>query len=155
MNGRMARRASIGAATTFAILSLQRDRPDLRGKPANLVRYPRTRDKAWLSLFDKHKGRIDEAFAFEAFTTPPLAAFPSCDVKFTTTELARSCKAGPCSVSAGKTWDPSPSEKKKYPTSATRLQRLGAPRRLPRRMNRPLPRSSIWWLFLKRKKKSK
>lgn len=90
--------------------------PDLRGKPANLVRYPRTRDKAWLSLFEKHKGRIDEAFAFEAFTTPPLAAFPSCDVKFTTSDLARKMQSwvlfGP---PLGKTWDPSPSEKKKYP----------------------------------------
>lgn len=90
--------------------------PDLRGKPANLVRYPRTRDKAWLSLFEKHKGRIDEAFAFEAFTTPPLAAFPSCDVKFTTADLARKMQSwalfGP---PLGKTWDPTPSEKKKYP----------------------------------------
>jgi Phospholipase B len=90
--------------------------PDLGGKPANLVRYPRTRDKAWLVLFDKHKGRIDEAFGFEAFTTPPLAAFPSCDVKFTTTDLARKLQSwalfGP---PLGQTWDPTPSEKKKYP----------------------------------------
>jgi hypothetical protein len=90
--------------------------PDLGGKPANLVRYPRQRDKAWLSLFERHKGHIDEAFAFAAFTTPPLAGFPSCDAKFTTAALAKNLESwalfGP---PLGKTWDATPKEKQKYP----------------------------------------
>jgi hypothetical protein len=90
--------------------------PDLGGKPANLVRHPRIRDKAWLALFDRHKGRIDEAFALAAFTTPPLAAFPSCDAKFTTAAMARNLETwalfGP---PTGKTWDATPKEKQKYP----------------------------------------
>ena len=52
--------------------------PDLAGKPANLVQFPKTRDKAWLALFGKHSGRVDEAFAFDAYSSAPLAAFPSC-----------------------------------------------------------------------------
>src|SRR5262245_3584299 len=90
--------------------------PDLGGKPANLVRYPRTRDKAWLNLFEKHRGKIDEAFGFVAFSTPPLAAFPSCDAKFTTADLAKRLESwalfGP---PLGKTWDSSPDDRKKYP----------------------------------------
>ncbi|HEV3121147.1 MAG TPA: hypothetical protein VGY53_04565, partial [Isosphaeraceae bacterium] len=45
------------------------------------------------------------------FTKPPLAAFSSCDAKFTTTDMARELKTfalfGP---PLGRTWDPSPSE---------------------------------------------
>jgi hypothetical protein len=90
--------------------------PDLAAKPANLVRHPRRRDKAWLALFEKNKGRIAEAFAFEAFSLPPLAAFPSCDAKFTTSVLAENLESwalfGP---PLGRTWDPSPADRKKYP----------------------------------------
>lgn len=89
---------------------------DLGGKPANLVRYPRTRDTAWLDFFERHNGRIDEAFAFDVFTTPPLAAFPSCDAKFTTAALAENLQSwalfGP---PMGRTWDASPADKQKYP----------------------------------------
>ena len=90
--------------------------PDLAGKPANLVRFPRRRDKAWLELFDRYPGKIGEAFAFEAFTMPPLAAFPSCDAKFTTAKLAERLESwalfGP---PLGRTWDPTPEDRKKYP----------------------------------------
>lgn len=90
--------------------------PDLGGKPVNLVRVPRRRDKAWLALFEKNAGKIGEAFAFEAFTSSPLAAFPSCDAKFTTAKLAQSLETwalfGP---PLGRTWDPTPEDRKKYP----------------------------------------
>ncbi|MEJ7636658.1 MAG: hypothetical protein WKF75_01405, partial [Singulisphaera sp.] len=52
---------------------------------------------------------------FEAFTTPPLAAFSSCDAKFTTTEMAKELKCvalfGP---PRGKTWEPSDWERSHY-----------------------------------------
>ena len=90
--------------------------PDLAGKPANLVRYPHRRDRTWLALFNRHVGKIGEAFAFEAFETPPLAAFPSCDAKFTTSKLAQNLASwalfGP---PLGRTWEASPDDKKKYP----------------------------------------
>jgi len=90
--------------------------PDLGGKPANLVRHPHRRDKAWLALFEKRSGKIDEAFAFEAFASPPLAAFPSCDAKFTTSKLAQRLESwGLFGPPLGKTWDPTPEDRKKYP----------------------------------------
>src|SRR5262249_33576005 len=51
----------------------------LDGKPANVVFHPSDRARAWVKLFEKHKGHISADFGFEAFTTPPLAAFPSLD----------------------------------------------------------------------------
>jgi hypothetical protein len=90
--------------------------PDLAGKPANLVRYPKVRDKAWLALFEKHSRKIGDAFAREAFSTSPLAAFPSCDAKFTNSNLAARLESwalfGP---PLGRTWDPSPADRKKFP----------------------------------------
>lgn len=86
------------------------------GKPANVVFHPHDRDMAWLKLFEKRKGTINEAFGFEAFTTPPLAAFSSCDAKFTTTALAKELKSwalfGP---PLGRTWDATPQLLAKYP----------------------------------------
>jgi len=90
--------------------------PDLGGKPANLVIYPRSRDKAWLKLFDKHRGKIDEAFGFEAYATTPLAAFPSCDAKFTTSALAKNLQSwGLFGPPLGHTWTPSKSDREDYP----------------------------------------
>lgn len=90
--------------------------PDLRGKPANLVIRPKVRDKAWNAIFEKHRGKINEVFAFEAFTTPPLAAFPSCDAKFATAEMAKDLKSwGLFGPPLGRTWDPSPEDMKHYP----------------------------------------
>jgi hypothetical protein len=89
---------------------------DLGGKPANLVHFPRRRDKAWLALVDRHRGKIGEAFAFEAFASSPLAAFPSCDAKFTTAKMAERLESwalfGP---PRGRTWEPTPEDRKKYP----------------------------------------
>ena len=87
----------------------------LRDKPANLVLRPSDRDLCWQRLFRKAEGRIDVEFGFEAFTTPPLAAFPSCDAKFTTTALAKELKSwalfGP---PLGRTWQPTTEELRKY-----------------------------------------
>ena len=85
--------------------------PSLAGKPANMVFHPRSRDVAWQQLFAADRGRIDAEFGFKAFSTPPLAAFPSCDAKFTTTALAKELKSwalfGP---PLGRTWDATPEE---------------------------------------------
>lgn len=87
----------------------------LNDKPANLVLRPSDRDLCWLKLFDKRRGKIDVKFGFEAFTTPPLAAFPSCDAKFTTTALAKELKSwalyGP---PLGHTWEPTIEELRRY-----------------------------------------
>ena len=90
---------------------------DLGAKPANLVIHPRLRDEAWIKLFNRHRGTIDEAFGFEAFSTPPLVAFPSCDAKFTTAALAKDLKTwalfGP---PLGRTRMPSESERDELPS---------------------------------------
>jgi hypothetical protein len=90
--------------------------PSLNGKPSNLIFHPRDRDLAWQKLFRADRGKIDESFGFKAFTTPPLAAFRSCDAKFTTTALAKELKSwalfGP---PLGRTWDATPEELKRLP----------------------------------------
>ena len=70
----------------------------VQGRPANVVFHPSDRDKNWLRLYDKHKGKIDADFGKLAFTTPPLAAYHSLDAKFTTTDMAKKLKAGRCSA---------------------------------------------------------
>lgn len=64
---------------------------DLRGKPGNLVLHPSRRDVAWQSLFQAHRqrGGLTEEFGFDAFRTPPIAGYYSCDAKFTTSALAK------------------------------------------------------------------
>ena len=87
----------------------------VKGRPANIVFYPSDRDRAWQKLYHKHKGKIGIEFGKEAFTTPPLAAWPSLDAKFTTTDLAKQLKSwalfGP---PLGRTWHPTQEERKKY-----------------------------------------
>ena len=43
----------------------------VEAKPVNLVWRPSDRDRAWLSLFNDQKGKINADFGFKAFTTPP------------------------------------------------------------------------------------
>lgn len=90
---------------------------DLRGKPANLTLHPKLRDMAWLDLFEKHRGRIDADFGRLAFSTAPLAAFPSCDAKYTTANLAKDLKSwaifGP---PRGRTWHPDGDDRQSLPT---------------------------------------
>jgi hypothetical protein len=89
--------------------------PSVDGKPANMVFAATDRDQCWQKLYEKHRGKITADFGFEAFTLAPLAAFPSCDAKFTTSAMARDLKTwalfGP---PRGRTWDPTEAERKKY-----------------------------------------
>src|SRR5262249_1547734 len=84
-------------------------------KPGNVVWRPSDRDRAWLKLYDAHKGKIDADFGKLAFTMPPLAKASSLDAKFTTTDLAKKLKSlalwGP---PLGRTWLPNDSEKDLY-----------------------------------------
>ena len=74
------------------------------------------RDRKWLELYDRHKGKIDVEFGKLAFTTPPLAAYHSVDAKFTTTEMAKELKTwalfGP---PLGRTWKPTFQERQQFP----------------------------------------
>jgi hypothetical protein len=88
----------------------------IEGRPAAVVFAPSIRDKKWLELYDRYKGQIDADFGKLAFTTPPLAAYPSLDAKFTTTDLAGELKTwalfGP---PLGRTWKPTLKERQDYP----------------------------------------
>src|SRR5258708_34230566 len=65
------------------------------GSPANVVFHPSDRDKMWLTLYAKHKGKINADFGKEAFTTPPLAAYHSLAAKLTTTAIAKDLQSWP------------------------------------------------------------
>jgi hypothetical protein len=90
--------------------------PGVEDRPASMVFHPSDRDKKWLQLYDKYKGKIDAEFGKLAFTTPPLAAYHSVDAKFTTTDMAKELKTwalfGP---PLGRTWQPTFEEKQRYP----------------------------------------
>ena len=90
--------------------------PGVRARPGNMVWRPADRDKMWLRLFARHKGKIDAGFGKEAFTTPPIAAYHSLDAKFTTAEMARSLKSwalfGP---PLGRSWKPNREERRNFP----------------------------------------
>jgi hypothetical protein len=90
--------------------------PSVHGQPANMVFRPSNRDIKWIQLYEKHKGKITAEFGFEAFTTPPIAAFPSCDAKFTTSAMAKNLQTyaifGP---PLGRAWEPTDEERQKYP----------------------------------------
>jgi hypothetical protein len=90
--------------------------PGVHGRPENVCFCPTDRDKVWVRLYEKHKGKIDERFGKLAFTTPPIAAYSSLDAKFTTTELAKDLKTwalfGP---PLGRSWQPTLEERKRYP----------------------------------------
>ena len=85
-------------------------------RPSNVVWHPSVRDVKWLQLFDKYNGKIGPGFGFEAFTTPPLAAFSSFDAKFATASMAKELKTfalwGP---PLGKTWDPTDGDRRRFP----------------------------------------
>ncbi len=65
----------------------------VEGRPANVVWWPQDRDRKWLRLYEKWRGKIDAAFAKEAFTTPPICSASALDAKFTTTALAQDLKS--------------------------------------------------------------
>jgi hypothetical protein len=87
----------------------------LKDRPANVIFRPSARDIAWQKLYRKHKGKIGVEFAKEAFTTPPIASYPSLDAKFTTTDLAKKLRSwalfGP---PLGRTWQPAEAERQRY-----------------------------------------
>ena len=88
----------------------------VNGRPANVVFRPSERDIAWQKLYQQHRGKIDAGFGKVAFTTPPLAAFPSLDAKFTTSDLAKNLRShalfGP---PLGRTWEPTFEQRQKFP----------------------------------------
>ncbi|MGH7171991.1 MAG: C45 family autoproteolytic acyltransferase/hydrolase, partial [Gemmataceae bacterium] len=88
----------------------------VEGRPDTAVFRPSMRDRKWLELYDRHKGKMDVAFGKLAFTTPPLAAYHSVDAKFTTTEMAKELKTwaifGP---PLGRTWKPTFHERQRFP----------------------------------------
>jgi hypothetical protein len=90
--------------------------PAVNDRPANMVWRPSPRDRQWVELYEKHKGKITGDFGREAFTSTPLAAYHSLDAKYTTTALAKDLKTwaiyGP---PLGRTWLPTPEEKAKRP----------------------------------------
>jgi hypothetical protein len=90
--------------------------PGTADRPARTTFVPSERDRKWLQLYDRYEGKIDADFARLAFTTPPLAAFHSCDAKYTTTDLAKDLQTwalfGP---PLGRTWKPTFGERKRYP----------------------------------------
>jgi hypothetical protein len=89
--------------------------PSVNDRPSNMVWRPSNRDLCWQRLYHEYKGKIDVEFAKLAFTTPPLASYPSLDAKFTTTDMAKDLKSwalyGP---PMGRAWKPSEAEKKLY-----------------------------------------
>ncbi|HBI41300.1 MAG TPA: hypothetical protein DDY78_00385 [Planctomycetales bacterium] len=86
------------------------------GRPESAVFHPSDRDRKWLELYDKYKGKIDVNFGKLAFTTPPIAAYHSLDAKFTTSDMAKEMKTwalfGP---PLGRTWQPRKDERDKFP----------------------------------------
>jgi len=86
------------------------------GRPANVVWKPADRDRRWLDLYARYKGKIDADFGKVAFTTPPLCSAVTIDAKYTTTDLAKQLKSwalwGP---PRGKSWQPTDEEKTNYP----------------------------------------
>ncbi len=86
------------------------------GRPGSAVFHPSDRDRKWLELYDKYKGKIDADFGKLAFTTPPIAAYHSVDAKFTTSDMAKELKTwalfGP---PLGRTWQPTQQERENFP----------------------------------------
>jgi Phospholipase B len=86
------------------------------GRPESALFHPSDRDRKWLELYDKYKGKIDVNFGKLAFTTPPIAAYHSVDAKFTTSDMAKEMKTwalfGP---PLGRTWQPRQDEREKFP----------------------------------------
>ncbi|HWC95823.1 MAG TPA: C45 family autoproteolytic acyltransferase/hydrolase, partial [Candidatus Sulfopaludibacter sp.] len=62
--------------------------PDPKAAPEYIPYYPAPRDLAWLDLYQSHKGKIDEQFAFLAFRSAPLVASSTMDAKVVTADMA-------------------------------------------------------------------
>jgi hypothetical protein len=62
--------------------------PDPRGTPRYAPYVPGVRDLAWMDLYRRYKGRIDEQFGFKAFDSAPLVASSTMDAKVANSALA-------------------------------------------------------------------
>jgi len=62
--------------------------PDPKGAPEYLPYVPAIRDLAWLDMYNRHKGQIDEQFGFTAFRTAPLVSGSTMDAKVATADMA-------------------------------------------------------------------
>ncbi len=62
--------------------------PDPQGAPKYVPFVPAVRDLAWMDLYKKNKGQIDEQFAFKAFDSAPLVAATTMDAKVTNSAMA-------------------------------------------------------------------
>ncbi len=64
------------------------DAPDPHGTPRYIPYVPGPRDLAWMDLYKKSKGQIDEQFAFKAFDSAPLISASTMDAKVVTADMA-------------------------------------------------------------------
>ncbi len=62
--------------------------PDPQGAPKYVPFVPAVRDLAWMDLYKKNKGQIDEQFGFKAFDSAPLVAATTMDAKITNSAMA-------------------------------------------------------------------
>jgi hypothetical protein len=62
--------------------------PDPQGAPRYIPYVPAARDLAWMNLYKKYKGQIDEQFGFKAFDSAPLVASSTMDSKIATSDMA-------------------------------------------------------------------
>jgi hypothetical protein len=66
----------------------QEYQPDPQGTPEYVPYVPAVRDLAWINLYRKHQGKIDEQFGFLALRTAPLVSSSTMDGKIATSEMA-------------------------------------------------------------------
>jgi hypothetical protein len=64
------------------------DLSDPAGPPEFVPFVPSIRDLAWQNLYRRHKGQIDEQFAFAAFDRAPLVSASTMDAKIATGDMA-------------------------------------------------------------------
>ncbi len=62
--------------------------PDPHAAPEYIPFVPAVRDLAWMELYNKNKGAIDEQFAFQAFDRAPLVSASTMDAKVITADMA-------------------------------------------------------------------
>ena len=62
--------------------------PDPHGEPEFVPYVPMVRDLAWQKMYEEHRGKIDEQFAFLAFRSAPLVSAATMDAKVLTADMA-------------------------------------------------------------------
>ncbi len=63
-------------------------KPDPQGEPGYIPYVPGPRDLAWMDLYKKYKGQIDEQFGFKAYDRAPLVSSSTMDAKVVTADMA-------------------------------------------------------------------